>query len=282
MTDPTPEHVLAAARQQQFLDVISRDAAEARFHEHLDLVPHHVERVSLDVAAGRVLSEDIIANTDVPAFDRSNVDGFAVRAVDTFGAMEENPRRLELNNELLSPGMAPQQEVTAGTATTIATGAVVPRGADAIVMVEHTQLDTDETLLVQHPVVAGQRITYAGTDIARGETVLRQRQFLTSREIGVLAAIGMESVTVYRQPRVAIISTGDEVVPPGLHITFGRDLHVDKAVPRKLSQQVVEHSVTRGDLVLACAIEIELYTDLCFPCLSIQLNFSAHQGLLLF
>ena len=78
--------------------------------------------------------------------------------------------------------MAPQQEVTAGTATTIATGAVVPRGADAIVMVEHTQLDTDETLLVQHPVVAGQRITYAGTDIARGETVLRQRQFLTSRE----------------------------------------------------------------------------------------------------
>lgn len=237
MTDPTPEHVLAAARQQQFLDVISRDAAEARFHEHLDLVPHHVERVSLDVAAGRVLSEDIIANTDVPAFDRSNVDGFAVRAVDTFGAMEENPRRLELNNELLSPGMAPQQEVTAGTATTIATGAVVPRGADAIVMVEHTQLDTDETLLVQHPVVAGQRITYAGTDIARGETVLRQRQFLTSREIGVLAAIGMESVTVYRQPRVAIISTGDEVVPPGQPLGYGQVYDSNAAI---LSSAVVE------------------------------------------
>lgn len=237
MTDPTPEHVLAAARQQQFLDVISRDAAETRFHEHLDLVPRHVDTVSLDMAAGRVLSEDIIAGTDVPAFDRSNVDGFAVRAVDTSGAMEEDPRRLELNSELLSPGMAPQQEVTAGTATTIATGAVVPRGADAIVMVEHTQLDADDTLLVQHPVVAGQRITYAGTDIARGETVLRQRQLLTSREIGVLAAIGLESVTVYRQPRVAIISTGDEVVPPGQPLGYGQVYDSNAAI---LSSAVVE------------------------------------------
>jgi putative molybdopterin biosynthesis protein len=200
--------------QEQFLNVIDRDEAERRFHAALDLTPLGAEEVPLAEALGRVLAQDVVAPLDVPSFDRANVDGFALRAEDTFGAREEEPRRLRLNQETLATGMPPKQPVTGGTTTAIATGAVVPRGADAIVMIEHT--DTDERqVLVRRPATPALNITFAGTDIGRGETVLRQGELLTSRETGVLAALGFTKVPVVRQPRVAILSTGDELIAPG-------------------------------------------------------------------
>ena len=217
---PSPE-TIQAARQQQFLEVMDRDIAEQRFHEHLDLAPLPSELVSLAQGLGRVLADDVLAEVDVPGFDRSNVDGFAVQSADTSGAMEEQPRRLLLNDEVLAPGLQSVIEVKGGTATTIATGAVVPRGADAVVMVEHTRVDEGGGLLVEQPVAPGARVTFAGTDIARGETVLRSGQLLTSREIGVLAAIGCNNASVVRKPRVAIISTGDEIIAPGDPMTHG-------------------------------------------------------------
>lgn len=211
---PVPE----GARQQQFLNVISRDEATERFRQHLKLAPTGRECVPLAQALDRVLAEDVAAPVDVPAFDRSNVDGFAVRASDTYGAMEEQARRVRLNQEVLSPGVAPQEIVEAGTATTIATGGMLPRGADAVVMVEDT--DVVETtngpmLEITRALTAGTNLTHAGTDIALGETILRHGQHLSSRELGVLAAVGLAEVSVYRRPRVAIISTGNEIVPPG-------------------------------------------------------------------
>jgi putative molybdopterin biosynthesis protein len=161
-----------------------------------------------------VLADDVVAPLDVPSFDRSNVDGFAVRSADTFGASEDRPLTLQMNPEVLSTGIVPRQAVSAGSATAIATGAVVPRGADAAVMIEYT--DTiDGALCLRRPVSPGANITFAGTDIGRGETVLRRGELLTSRETGVLAALGIAEVTVVRKPRVAIISTGDELIPPG-------------------------------------------------------------------
>ena len=148
---PSPE-TLAAARQQQFLEVVDRDTAESRFHEHLDLAPLEAEEVPLGSSLGRILSHDVLADVDVPAFDRSNVDGFAVQAADTAGAMEEEPRQLTINDEVLAPGVQASIDIAAGTATTIATGAVVPRGADAVVMVEHTRVDDQGRLLVEHAV----------------------------------------------------------------------------------------------------------------------------------
>src|SRR5262249_16389280 len=118
-------------RQEQFLDVIDRDEAERRFRAALDLRPLPAERVVLMDPLGRVLATDIVAPIDVPAFDRANVDGFAVRAADTFGAEEMAPRSLQLNSESITPGLIPSSVVAPGTATPIATGAVVPRGADA-------------------------------------------------------------------------------------------------------------------------------------------------------
>jgi putative molybdopterin biosynthesis protein len=203
-----------AHTQEQFLDVIDRDEAERRFRAVLDLRPLSGEMVPLAEALTRVLAQDVQAPIDVPSFDRSNVDGFAVRAEDTFGGSEEAPRILQLNTEVLVTGQAPRQPIAAGTATAIATGAVIPRGADAIVMIEHTDVE-GRTLYVRRPATPGANITFAGTDIGRGETVLRRGEVLTSRETGVLAALGITHVRVIRRPQVAILSTGDEIIPPG-------------------------------------------------------------------
>jgi putative molybdopterin biosynthesis protein len=201
-------------RQQQFLTVLDRDEAERRFRENLNLAPLEPESVSLFDSHQRVLAADVRAPIDVPAFDRSNVDGFAVRAEDTFGTSEDRPVELKLNTEAVAPGRMPTQAVIPGTAIAVATGAVVPRGATAVVMVEDTDV-RDGRLRLTRPATPGANITFAGTDIGRGETVLYRGTVLTSRETGVLAALGLADVPVVRRPRVAILSTGDEVQPPG-------------------------------------------------------------------
>lgn len=207
--------------QEQFLDVIDRDEAERRFQQALRLEPLGEERVSLSQALGRVLAHDVTAAIDVPSFDRSNYDGFAVQAADTFGAGEEEPRRLKLLNEVIATAVVPRSEVVSGTATSIATGGMLPRGADAVLMVEHADVDGNE-VLVRHPITPGFGISFAGTDISAGEIVLRRNETLTSRETGVLAAIGTQEIAVWRRPRVGIISTGDEIVEPGQPMQPGR------------------------------------------------------------
>lgn len=201
-------------KQDQFLDVIDRDEAERRFHEALRLEPLGDERVSLDHALGRTLSEDVVAQVDVPSFDRSNLDGFAVQAADTFGAQEEHPCSLQLLEEVIATAIVPKSTIRAGRAISIATGGMLPRGADAIVMIEHADAESDR-LIVRRAVTPGFGVSFAGTDISTGETVLRRGELLTSRETGVLAAIGVDRVSVWRRPHVAIISTGDEIIAPG-------------------------------------------------------------------
>ena len=209
--------VRAAARQEQFLEVVSAEEARARFEKHLDLKPLAAENVTLAGALGRVLAHDVIAAVDAPPFDRSNVDGFAVRAADTVGASDSNPKIFTLNGEVIACGDAPALAVAPGTATTIATGGVIPRGADAVVMIEHTELigEGAPRIELRRPAAPGQFVSYAGSDIARGETLLRHGARVGSREIGMLAACGLASVDVVRRPKVAVISTGDELVQPG-------------------------------------------------------------------
>jgi putative molybdopterin biosynthesis protein len=200
--------------QEQFLRVLDRDEAERRFRSVLNLSPRGIEQVALDEALDRVLAADVASPVDVPSFDRSNVDGFAVVAADTFGASEEIPRRLRLASEIIHTGIVPTTELKRGDAVAIATGGMMPRGADAVVMVEHAHVEGQE-LRVGRAVTAGSGVSFAGTDITSGETVLRRGQILSSRDTGVLAAIGIKSVDVWRRPIVAIISTGDEIIAPG-------------------------------------------------------------------
>src|SRR5574340_403525 len=185
-------------RQAQFLTVITRDEATARFQRHLRLEPLGRETVPLGEARGRILADDVRSSVDVPAFDRSNVDGFAVQASDTFGAMEEAVRTLSINDEVLATGVAPRQEVAPGRAT-----------------------------------------------------VLRRGQLLTSREIGVLAAIGLADVAVYRRPRVAILSTGDEIVAPGSPLrpgtVYDSNAAIIGAAVEELGGEAVQLGIVRDD-----------------------------------
>ena len=207
-----------AARQEQFLEVVSPEEAHKRFAAHLDLSALPPETVSLDAVLGRVLAHDIAAPLDVPPFDRSGVDGFALRAEDIAKASEASPLKLRLNAEVIACGHAPVIEVGPGTASTIATGGMLPRGADAVVMVEQTELIEDKDGLfveLRRPAAAGQFVSYAGSDIARGETLLRRGTLIGSREIGMFAACGLALVEVVRKPKIGVLSTGDELVPPG-------------------------------------------------------------------
>lgn len=201
-------------RQQQFLEILDRDEAEARWRSVLRVAPLAAESVPLHAALGRVLAADVRSEVDVPGFDRSNMDGFAMRAEDSYGASEERPVRLRLNPESIPTGVSPRLEVAAGTASPIATGGMLPRGADCVVPVEDTDVEGGE-LIVRRARVPGAAVSFAGTDIGEGETVLFRGTRLTSRETGVLAAVGCDPVPVVRRPVVAILSTGDEIVQPG-------------------------------------------------------------------
>jgi len=216
--DDLVQAIRRAARQEQFLHIVSEEEARVRFAQHVNLSPLESEQVPLSAALSRVLAHDVPAPVDVPPFDRANVDGFALRSADTLGASDTAPRELKLNHEVILCGHAPKLEVQSGSATSITTGGVIPRGADAVVMIEHTELrEARQTpaIDVRRPARPGQFISYAGSDIARGEMVLRRKTVLSSREIGMLAACGIAQIEVVRRPRVAVLSTGDELVEPG-------------------------------------------------------------------
>jgi molybdenum cofactor synthesis domain-containing protein len=210
-----------AIDQDQFLTILSRADALARFEAAL--FPRAVPREQRTLAdsLGCVLAEDVVAPIDVPPFDRSNVDGFAVRSADLSAAGETTPIRMIVNDEVIACGTQPVRPVLSGTATSIATGGPVPRGADAIVMVEHTQPAGPRAIEIRRAASPGQFVSCAGSDIARGEAVLRAGTIIGSREIGMLAACGISQVAVVRRPRVAIISTGDELVQLGSPLTPG-------------------------------------------------------------
>jgi molybdopterin molybdotransferase/putative molybdopterin biosynthesis protein len=202
------------SEQEQFLHVLDRDEAERRFRAAVDHTPRGIEPVALQEALGRVLAVDVVSPVNVPSFDRSNVDGFAVVAEDTFDASEERPRSVRLADEVIHTGVVPNVAIRSGEAVAVATGGMIPRGADAVVMIEHAEV-RDGELKIARGVTAGSGVSFAGTDITAGETVLRRGQVLSSRDTGVLAAIGVAQVDVWRRPVVAIISTGDEIIAPG-------------------------------------------------------------------
>ncbi len=238
--------------QEQFLDVIDRDEAERRFRVAIALKPLGEETIPLREALGRVLAQDVLADVDVPSFDRSNYDGFAVRACDTFGAEEETPRTLELLEETLAPGIVPRGEIKPGVAMTIATGAMLPRGADGVVMVEHTEVEGSRKLVIRKAISPGFGVSFAGTDVAAGEIVLRRGELLTSRETGVLAAIGVDKVTTWRRPKTAILSTGDELIAPGEPMTPGMvydsNAQILADAVRELGGEPLHFGIVRDDL----------------------------------
>ena len=178
------------------------------------------ERIPLGEASGRVLAERVDADLDVPGFDRASVDGYAVRAADTTGAGEADPVTLEVGG-LVEAGERPDVTVEEGIAVETATGAVVPPGANAVVMVEDTT-EHEGAVEIRRAVPPGGNVMAAGADIAAGDRALGAGVRLTPRTVGLLAAMGHDTVAVRRRPRVAVVATGEELVQPGGDLDHGR------------------------------------------------------------
>lgn len=204
------------SERRQFRDLI--DAAEAqRLIDALPIEPARAHPVPLESAVGRVLAAAQTAPIDVPGFDRAAMDGYAVRAADTFAASETDPVSLHLLGAVHA-GEPATQTVSAGSCVEISTGAVMPAGADAVVIVERTELSDDE-VAVYRPVAPGQNMMAAGADIAAGTPALQAGTIIAPRVVGLLAAMGVDEVLVRDRPQVGIISTGDELVRPGETVT---------------------------------------------------------------
>lgn len=208
--------------RKEFLEVVSPAEASARWLEALKPGPLGTEEVGLADAHGRILGAPFVAPIDLPPFDRALVDGFALRAADTAEASESRPGVLFVDRGAIAAGDDPTgRRVEQGRCVEIATGGVLPAGADAVVMVEHTRRSNDgndptsDHVLLAEPLVPGQGVGRRGSDVEQGERLFEAGRRLGARETGVIAGLGVDRVTVFRRPRVAVISTGDELVAPG-------------------------------------------------------------------
>jgi len=178
-----------------------------------DFAPLASETVPLSAARGRILAEQLVSNEPLPPFSRSTMDGFAVRAADTFGCSESETALLTVIGEIAMGASGQALTLRPGQAARIWTGGELPQKADAVVMVEYTQPFDEETVGIFRPVAPGENVIRAGEDYAAGTVVLERGDRLRPQDLGVLSGLGITEVSVYRRPRVAILSTGDELVP---------------------------------------------------------------------
>jgi molybdopterin molybdotransferase len=169
------------------------------------------EKVSLTESVGRVLAEDIQSDIDLPDFSRSIMDGFAVKGSSTFGASEGNPAYLTVTGSI-AMGESPKLSVGPGDAVKISTGGMLPKGADSVAMIEHTEAIDDTTIEVYRSVAPGQNMIAVGEDIRKGEIILTRGRKLRPQEVGLLAALGKSTITAFKKPIIGIVSTGDEIV----------------------------------------------------------------------
>ena len=174
--------------------------------------PSGEETIALDESMGRVTSRDLISPEDLPGFFRSSMDGYAVRARDTFGATESLPALLDINGEVLM-GRSPRMVVDDRQAVKISTGGMLPENADGVVMIEYCHLLDEKTLEVSRAISPLENVIQPGDDFEKDATVFGQGHRLRSQDLGILAGLGLREVSVYKRPKVAIISTGDEIIP---------------------------------------------------------------------
>src|SRR5690242_12954974 len=210
-----------SVRGRGFATLVPVAQAKARFLRVVPRGPFASERCDLGNALGRVLASDVRAAAPVPPFSRSAMDGFAVRARDTFGASATNPLALRLTGESRIGGVA-QGRVAPGTCYRIATGAPLPQGADAVVMFEQCREPGGGLVEVQAATTPGDNVALKGEDVRRGERVFSAGDRLTPEGVALAAAVGLARVTVARPPHVGVLSTGDELRPAGAPLKRGQ------------------------------------------------------------
>ncbi|MBI4699050.1 MAG: molybdopterin molybdotransferase MoeA [Nitrospirae bacterium] len=202
-------------------DVISPDEALSRLYKAL-ITPDLPETVvALALSANRIISRDIVSPENLPGFDRSTMDGYAIRASDSFGATDGYPSYLKVTGEVLM-GECPSFEIGKSETARIATGGMLPKGADSVVMFEQTNVINEEMIEVLKPTATGENVIQSGEDCKKGETVMTKGHKIRPHDMGALAGLGITKIWVYELPKVAIIATGDEVVPASQDVMPGQ------------------------------------------------------------
>jgi len=208
-------------KRKVFHTLLSIEEAELKLEQLGLLKPIGEEEVELENAYGRVLAEDIFSPIDYPPFDRSEVDGYAVSIKSVEGADELHPKKLKVVGKV-SIGEIPSISIAEDFTTSIDTGAIIPKGADGIIMEEYTERVTPNEVIVYKSIVPGENISFAGSDISLGELVLKKGTRITYKEIGVLAALGISRVRVFKKPKVVVVSIGNELQKPGTKLALGK------------------------------------------------------------
>ena len=229
----------------EFLSLLPPDDALALLYSHLPAASPATELVDTTAALGRVTASAVLASEPLPAFSRTTVDGFAVRARDTFGASDTLPAYLTLAGEV-PMGAAPDFSVGAGQAALIHTGGMLPEGADAVVMLEYTQAARPGEIEVMRPVAPGENELRAGEDVQVGQVVIPAGTRLRPAEIGGLMALGITKVMVSRFPRVGILSSGDEVIEPEQSPRPGQVRDINSYTQSALVERVGGQAVRYG------------------------------------
>ncbi len=186
-----------------------------------DLKKLYTELISIEEAYGRVLAKDIISPENLPGFIRSTMDGYAVNSADTYGASDKMPVYLEVKGQVLM-GEKPDISIQRGEAIQIPTGGMLPAGTDAVVMFEYANMVDDKMVEIIKTVSPNENVILANEDVKKGEIILRRGRRLRPQDIGALAGLGILEVSAFRKPVVAIIATGDEVVPPDKPLSIGK------------------------------------------------------------
>jgi molybdopterin molybdotransferase len=208
------------------------------------------EEIPLLETVGRILAEDIVADVDLPDFPRAIVDGYALQGASTFGASESNPAFLTVTGSV-AMGESPEFTIGPGEAVRIATGGMLPQGADSVAMVEHTEAIDDATIEVYRSVAPGQNMIAIGEDIKKKSRMLMQGRLIRPQEAGLLAALGKQKVAVFQRPLIGIISTGDEIIPINAAPTLGqiRDINTYTltGLIHEAGAQAVSFGIVRDD-----------------------------------
>lgn len=237
----------------KLLEVDTVQQVKDKMNEHFRDINVGCEEVGLTAAMGRIAYEDIMSELDVPDFNRSTVDGYAVVSKDTYGAGESMPVFLNIIGKV-DMGRATDLVVDPGSCVYVPTGGMIPRGADAMLMIEYTELVDEGMLAANSPVSTGENIILIGDDVRKGNKVLSKGRIIRSQDIGVLCAAGISRVKVSKRPRVAVLSTGDEIVEPFGSIEPGqvRDIntYTISAMVQELGGEVTESTIVRDDFEL--------------------------------
>ncbi|MEM3754169.1 MAG: molybdopterin molybdotransferase MoeA [Candidatus Bathyarchaeia archaeon] len=238
---------MSSIKMKGFKETIKVEDALNRFFNEFKDKKLDSELIDLKDALNRVLAEDIISKVDIPPFDRSAVDGYALKAENTYGASEDNPIRLKLLGRI-EAGDKPSIEIHEGEAVEIATGAPIPKGANAVEMVEYTRKINDKTIEVFKQITPYENVSKIGEDIKKGELLLKIGTRLKPYDLGIIASIGIPKIRVFKKPKVGILSTGSELVELGASLEPGKIINSNRIM---ISAMVEELGGTPVDLGIA-------------------------------